>query len=144
MTKIYLLRHSIADIYIPVETRFNNIESMLLNHDFKINKMFEVFNNYDKHNYLFLKHQEYDAYSKVLDIFKTAKKELIIIDNYVDKKLLDELRNINKNIIIISSNIDNTLKNRYLKQYSNITFINNDSYHDRFIIIDRKRVFHSV
>lgn len=27
-------------------------------------------------------------------------------------------------------------------QYSNVTFINNDSYHDRFIIIDRKKVYH--
>mgnify|MGYP006877263828 FL=1 len=29
-----------------------------------------------------------------------------------------------------------------MKQYNNIKFINNDSYHDRFIIIDRKIVFH--
>lgn len=41
------------------------------------------------------------------------------------------------------SNIDDVLKKKYLKQYSNVTFIKNDSYHDRFIIIDRKRVFHS-
>ena len=58
------------------------------------------------------------------------------------KTLLDELRNINKKIIIISSNINDTLKKKYLKQYNNIKFINNESYHDRFIIIDRKRVFH--
>ena len=30
-----------------------------------------------------------------------------------------------------------------MKQYNNIKFIKNDSYYDRFIIIDRKRVFHS-
>lgn len=30
-----------------------------------------------------------------------------------------------------------------MKQYNNIKFIKNDSYHDRFIIIDRKRIFHS-
>ena len=58
------------------------------------------------------------------------------------KTLLDELRNINRKIIIISSNINDTLKKKYLKQYNNIKFINNESYHDRFIIIDRKRVFH--
>jgi hypothetical protein len=53
-----------------------------------------------------------------------------------------ELRNINKKIIVISSNIDETLKKKYLEQYSNVMFINNDSYHDRFIIIDRKKLFH--
>ena len=58
------------------------------------------------------------------------------------KTLLDELRNINRKIIIISSNINDILKKKYLKQYNNIKFINNESYHDRFIIIDRKRVFH--
>mgnify|MGYP003298591759 CR=1 FL=1 len=46
-------------------------------------------------------------------------------------------------IIIVSKNIDEILKKKYENQYSNITFINNNSYHDRFIIIDRKRVFHS-
>ena len=35
------------------------------------------------------------------------------------------------------------LRKKYLKQYNNIKFIKNDSYHDRFIIIDRKIVFHS-
>ena len=57
--------------------------------------------------------------------------------------MLDELRNINRKLIVVSSNIDETLKKKYLKQYNNIKFINNDSYHDRFIIIDRKIVFHS-
>ena len=55
--------------------------------------------------------------------------------------LLD-YRNINKKIIFISSNISEVLKNKYLKQYNNVSFINNNSYHDRFIIIDRKRIFH--
>ncbi len=72
-----------------------------------------------------------------------AKEEIIIIDNYIGKKILDELRTINKEIIVISSNINDTLKGKYLKQYNNITFINKDSYHDRFIIIDRKIIFHS-
>ena len=60
----------------------------------------------------------------------------------IGKVLLDELRNINKKIIVISSNISEVLKNKYLKQYNNVSFINNNSYHDRFIIIDRKRIFH--
>ena len=56
--------------------------------------------------------------------------------------MLDGLRNINNKIIVISSNIRKVLKNKYLKQYNNVSFINNNSYHDRFIIIDRKRIFH--
>ena len=48
------------------------------------------------------------------------------------------LKNINKNIIIVSKNIDEITKNKYLKQYNNITFINNDTFHDRFIIVDKE------
>ena len=72
-----------------------------------------------------------------------SEGEIIIIDNYAGKELFDILRIIHKKIIIISSHIDETLKKKYLKQYNNVLFIKNDSYHDRFIIIDRKRVFHS-
>ena len=79
----------------------------------------------------------------MLEIFDLSKKEIIIIDNYVGKALLDELRTINKNIIVISSNISDILRDKYLKQYDNVSFIKNDSYHDRFIIIDRKIAFHS-
>ena len=84
----------------------------------------------------------YDAYSVLIEILDIAKKEIIIIDNYIGKVLLDDLRNIDKNIVIISSNINDNLRNKYLKQYNNVLFINNDSFHDRFIIIDREKVFH--
>lgn len=91
---------------------------------------------------IFFKGDIYDAYSVLLEIFNLAKDEIIIIDNYVGKVLLDELKRIDKDIIIISSNMNANLKKKYLKQYNNIKFINNDYYHDRFIIIDRKIVFH--
>ena len=75
-------------------------------------------------------------------IFKLSEEEIIIIDNFAGKELLDILKIIHKKIIIISSNINDTSIKKYLKQYNNVRFINNDSYHDRFIIIDRKIVYH--
>ena len=41
----------------------------------------------------------------------------------------------------MSKNIDETLKKKYKSQYNNIVFINNDSFHDRFIIIDRNILY---
>ena len=41
----------------------------------------------------------------------------------------------------MSKNIDEILKKKYESQYDNITFINNNSFHDRFIIIDRNKLF---
>ena len=63
-------------------------------------------------------------------------------DKNMNKISNDILKIIHKKIIIISSNINDTSIKKYLKQYNNVRFINNDSYHDRFIIIDRKIVYH--
>ena len=109
----------------------------------RIDELFDKFNpKVITNRSIFFKGDIYDAYSVLLGIFDLSKEEIIIIDNYVGKEVLDLLRKINKKIIVISSNIDETLKKKYLEQYSNVMFINNDSYHDRFIIIDRKQLFH--
>lgn len=115
----------------------NNI---LINHENRILKLEEYFNklnNNTKVNTVFYDGQIYDAYSLFMDILNKAKKEIIIIDNYAGKELLDILKNIKTNIVVISSNIDDTLKKKYEMQYKNVTFINNNKFHDRFIIIDK-------
>ena len=120
------------------------LEEKVDNNTKRIDELFDKFNpKVITKNSIFFHNDIYDAYSVLLEIFDIAKEEIIIIDNYIGKKILDELRTINKEIIVISSNINDTLKGKYLKQYNNITFINKDSYHDRFIIIDRKIIFHS-
>ena len=43
--------------------------------------------------------------------------------------------------IIISKNIDDTLVKKYKSEYSNIEFKNIEIFHDRFIIIDRKKLY---
>ena len=119
------------------------LEEKVDNNTKRIDELFDKFNpKVITKNSIFFKGDIYDAYSVLLEIFNLSSKEIIIIDNYIGKVLLDELKTINKKIIIVSANINNTLKSKYSKQYNNVTFINNDSYHDRFIIIDKKRVFH--
>ena len=92
-------------------------------------------------NKIFFEGELYDAYSLFMDILGESDREIIIIDNYVGKELLDLLKKIAKKIIIVSKNIDETLKKKYESQYNNITFINNNSFHDRFIILDRKQLY---
>ncbi len=119
------------------------LEEKVDNNTKRIDELFNLFNpKVITKNSIFFSGDIYDAYSVLLEVFNLAINEIIIIDNYIDKTLLDELRGINKKIVVISSNISDVLKKKYLKQYNNVSFINNDSYHDRFIIIDRKRVFH--
>ena len=79
----------------------------------------------------------------LLNIFERISEELIIIDNYANKELLDIVSNYCNKVIIISKNIDEILIRKYNSQYNNVRFINNNSFHDRFIIIDRKILYHS-
>lgn len=138
------MRHYINYNKNILPRRFLLLEEKVDNNTKRIDELFDKFNPKEiTKDSIFFKGDIYDAYSVLLEIFNLAKDEIIIIDNYVGKVLLDELRSIDKNIIIISSNINVNLRKKYLKQYNNIKFIKNYSYHDRFIIIDRKRVFHS-
>ena len=123
-----------------VEQKYINNQVLKNTEDIKILK--ETFNEFKpKINSIFYEGQIYDAYSLLMDILNKANNSIIIIDNYAGKELLDILKDINKPITIISKNINETIKNKYLKQYNNITFINNDTFHDRFIIIDNNILF---
>ena len=115
---------------------------MLTNHEERILKLEESFNKLSaKQNSIIYEGCIYDSYSLLLDILNEAYEEIIIVDNYANKELFDILKNINKKIYVISKNLDNILINKYSKQYSNVTFINNDLFHDRYIILDKKTVY---
>ena len=115
------------------------LEDQVDNNTKRINELFDKFNPKDiVKNYIFFEGEFYDAYSLFIDILNSTKDEVIIIDNYAGKELLDILKIIDKKIIIVSKNIDIVLKSKYEKQYKNVRFINNISFHDRFIIVDRK------
>ena len=138
------MRHYINYNKTLLPHKYLLLEEKVDNNTKRIDELFDKFNPKEiTKDSIFFQGDIYDAYSVLIEIFNLAKEEIILIDNYAGKEILDELKSINKNIIIISSNINDNLKNKYLKQYNNVTFINNSSYHDRFIIVDRKRVFHS-
>ena len=121
--------------------RLNN--EILINHENRLLKLEKTFDKFKEKELrkIFFEGELYDAYSLLLDILNTAKKEIIIIDNYAGKELLDVLKQIDKEIIIVSKNIDDTLKKKYESQYKNITFINNNSFHDRFVILDKNKLY---
>lgn len=55
-----------------------------------------------KVNEIYINGQIYDAYSKIKEIFKSAKRKLIIIDAYADNTLLDIIKRLNIKVIIIN------------------------------------------
>ena len=98
-----------------------------------------------KVNEIYFNGQIYDAYSKIIEIFKTAKKELIIIDRYTDITILDMIKNLKCNVILITKDNNNLSKlsvRKYQEQYHNLKIIYNDTFHDRYFIIDKNTIYH--
>ena len=127
----------------------DNMKNMLIKHDNEIKLLQESFSKLEekeKINYIFYEGQIYDAYSLLIDIFNEAKKEIIIIDNYADKSILDMITSLNVKVIIVTRKF-NLLKDidikKYNKQYHNLKVIYSDKFHDRFIILDKKVLYHS-
>ena len=143
----------IVDIFITMKNYINTslieqkyINSLVLEHDNEIRLLQESFNKLstkEKINHIFYNGQIYDAYSLLIDILNKAKKEIIVVDNYAGKKLFDIIKDINIKVKIYTENIDNISKEKYKKQYNNLEIINTNIFHDRFIIIDNKVLYHS-
>ena len=127
-----------------IEQKYFNELTIKNTEDIKLlQESFDKLNIKESNNHIFYEGQIYDAYSLLIDILSKAKKEIIIIDNYAGKKLFDIIRNINVKVKIYTENIDNISKEKYEKQYSNIEMITTNTFHDRFIIIDNKVLYHS-
>ena len=127
-----------------IEQKYFNELTIKNTEDIKLlQESFDKLNTKESNNHIFYEGQIYDAYSLLIDILSKAKKKIIIIDNYAGKKLFDIIRNINVKVKIYTENIDNISKEKYEKQYSNIEIINTNIFHDRFIIIDNKVLYHS-
>ena len=143
----------IVDIFITMKNYINTslIEQKYFNEltiknteDIKLlQESFDKLNTKESNNHIFYEGQIYDAYSLLIDILSKVKKEIIIIDNYAGKKLFDIIKNINVKVKIYTENIDNISKEKYEKQYNNLEIINTNIFHDRFIIIDNKVLYHS-
>ena len=106
---------------------------------------FVKFEEKKKTNEIYFNGQIYDAYSKIQEIFNEATKEIIIIDSYADYTLLDIIKRLKVKVTIITKP-DNLLTYqdiiKYNKQYNNLKVIYDNTFHDRYFILDNKIVYH--
>lgn len=96
---------------------------------------------------IFFKGQIFDAYSFVIDLIKKAQSTLIIIDNYIDINILEMLteKTINVGVTIItpkSTPIKALDIDKFNAQYGNLEIKHSQDFHDRFLIIDHKELYH--
>jgi len=96
---------------------------------------------------VFFNGQVFDAYTFVSNIVKTAKKSIILIDNYIDDTVLTHFTKRKKgvNFTIYTKNISKQLLldiKKHNEQYPTVKAIKFSDAHDRFLIIDEKEVYH--
>ena len=151
MRAFVAMRHYISDNLIEQKI-INNIvlenqkDIKVIKQDINLLQIsFKQFEEKKVINEVYFDGQIFDAYSKINDIFEEAQDNLVIIDSYADIKLLNIIKKLNVDVIIITSN-NSTLTEQdiseYNKQYNNLRVIYNNTYHDRYFIIDNKKVYH--
>ena len=132
------------------------VETRLVDHELKFKKIDEnfskIFNELDSNpkkakEGVFFKGQIFDAYAFFQDIIKTAKKEIILIDGYVDLSVLERLSVKQKNVKVkIYTHPKAELRqidvHQFNQQYPTATMDYTQKMHDRFLIIDNKDLYH--
>ena len=124
------LRNEVASI----NNRLIKIEDKVLDKEYGLDKIF-----YDG--------SFYDAYTLIQQIFESASREIIIIDNYIDRSILDRLvvkkPNVSVNIYTsISSKLLGSDIKTFNYQYGGLIVLYTTKVHDRYIIIDQKKLYH--
>ena len=126
----------------------NYINNMLLEHEYKIKLLQDSFQKIEekkKVNEIYFNGQIYDAYSKIQEIFKSANNNLVIIDAYADNTILDIIKRLDIKVTIITKP-NNLLTSqdieKYNKQYNNLTVIFDNTFHDRYFILDNEIIYH--
>ena len=124
------------------------INNMVLKHDNQIQLLQYSFNKLEKKkkiSEIYFNGQIYDAYSKIKDIFKESEESLIIIDSYADKSLLDIIKELDIKVTIITKQNNLLTKQdimKYNQQYHNLQVYFDNTFHDRYFILDNKIVYH--
>ena len=138
------MRHYIGNNLL--EQKYINNQVMKNTEDIKLlQESLSKFEEKRKVNEIYFNGQIFDAYSKIYEIFNEAKEELIIIDSYADNTLLDIVKRLNIDVTIITKKNGLLTKqdiDRYNMQYHNLKVKYDNTFHDRYFILDNSVVYH--
>ena len=131
-----------------LNNRMNRIEDNVDSLTKKVNKIdLQIQAQHLPKQGVFYEGEIFNAYKFVSDLFRSAKKSIVIIDNYIDDTLLLHLTKAKKGVKvkILTSKIPENFKldmKRFEKHHSSIDIKVFKKAHDRFIILDDEIVYH--
>ncbi len=139
--KEYISNGYAINTYKITEQRLFNLENDMNLVKSKIND-----NTLEIKQGIFYDGQIFDAYIFINRLIKNAKNEVILIDNYIDESVLTIFSKYPNIIFTLKTKtISKQLKldiEIYNKQFNNLVIQNSSKFHDRFLIIDKKEIYH--
>lgn len=145
MRKYINLNKYLFEKVITIESK---IDKKFTEYDKKFDEVFDQLQHEENiKQKVFFEGQIYDAYSLIIDIIKKAYKKILIIDNYTDDSILKMLTKKNKNVEVViltsdKSNIEKIDIQKFNKEYPILKIAKTNKFHDRFIIIDNREMYH--
>jgi hypothetical protein len=129
--------------------RLDKIEHQQIESNQKFEQLFKALEEKDTKptQGVFFDNQVFDAYTLMADIVRTAKNSIVLIDNYIDDTVLTHLckKETNVKVTLLTKTISKQLQLDVKKantQYPKIEVKTFTKAHDRFLIIDKKEVYH--
>ena len=132
--------------------RVSNVELKQLEYqkatDEKLEQIFAYISEHEESNQkVFFDGQIYDAFSLIVNLIQKAKREIVLIDGYVDIKTLNLLSKKNEDVVVtIYTQKRNGLSqvdiDNFNSQYPLVGVKYTKVFHDRFLILDREIAYH--
>lgn len=97
---------------------------------------------------IFQQGEEFDATAKIITLFKSAQVSIVLIDGYIDEKLLKMLavKETGVTVSILTHKINPATivaAEDFNKQYRGLSIRDAKGFHDRYLFIDDKNLYHS-
>jgi len=129
--------------------RVDQVESRLSLHDEQFERIFSALEKGDVNpaQGIFFDGQTFDAYSFVSKLIRSAKKSILLIDNYVDETVLILLskRRQGVEVTIYTQSISKQLQldlDKHNGQYPTVSCRILQKSHDRFLVLDGRKLYH--
>ncbi len=128
--------------------RISKVELKQLEADKKFDQLFEYIGEHTETNQkLFFDGQIYDAFSLLIELIQKAAQEIILIDGYVDVSTLNLLAKKNSGVAVTIYTLKKTKLTAqdvavFNAQYPQLNVKYTNVFHDRFLILDGKTVYH--
>ena len=141
-----------AQIFSEIDSIKKHLIESDLHHkenDKRIDELFTLMDKYkiEEKQGIFFQGQIFDAYAKFESFIQSAKKEIVLIDGYVDLTVLERLAKKKKGVNVLlytdsKTKITNLDVQKFNAQYPTLTLNFTSKMHDRFLIIDNSVLYH--